>query len=52
MAGDTDRLGDPFQRVAQRSQMQVADDPAELLAGLDHASRARAQRHLPVAPSA
>ena len=30
--------------------MEVAVDPAELLAGFDHAGGAPAQRHLPVAP--
>jgi hypothetical protein len=31
--------------------VQVAVDAAELLAGLDHAGGAPAQRHLPVAPA-
>jgi len=51
MAGGADRLSDPFQRVAQRAQMQVAVDTTELLACLDHACCAPAQRHLPVAPA-
>ena len=42
MAGGGDGLGDAFQRVAQRAQMQVAVDPAELLAGLDPARGAPA----------
>ena len=42
MAGGGNGLGDAFQRVAQRAQMQVAGDPAELLASLDHARGAPA----------
>src|SRR4051794_36944228 len=42
MAVGGNRLGDAFQRVAQRAQMQVAVDPAELLASLDHARGAPA----------
>jgi hypothetical protein len=41
----------PFQRGAQRPQVQVAVDTAELLARLDHAGGAPAQRHLPIAPA-
>ena len=35
MAGGGNGLGDAFQRVAQRAQMQVAVDPTELLASLN-----------------
>src|SRR6476620_3216561 len=51
MSGGTDRLGDLFQCVAQRSQVHVAVHAAELLAGLDHPGGAPAQRHLSVAPA-
>jgi hypothetical protein len=42
MAVGGNGLGDAFQRVAQRAQMQVAVDPAELLASLDPARGAPA----------
>src|SRR4051794_22854942 len=51
MAGGTDRLGDAFERVAQRPQVHVPVDATELLAGLDHPGGAPAQRHLPIAPA-
>src|SRR6478752_669067 len=41
----------PFERGAQRPQVQVAVDTAELLARLHHPGRAPAQRHLPIAPA-
>src|SRR5512133_1589436 len=50
MTGGTDRFGDLLERVAQRPQVHVPVDAAELLAGLDHPGGAPAQRHLPVAP--
>ena len=50
MTGGTDRFGDLLERVAQRPQVQVPVDAAELLACLDHPGGAPAQRHLPVAP--
>jgi hypothetical protein len=34
VTGGTDRLGDAFQRVAQRPQVHVPVDATELLAGL------------------
>ena len=40
-----------FERDAQRGQVQVAIDAAELFAGLDHAGRALPQCHLPVPPA-
>lgn len=45
MTGGTDGFGDPVQRVAQGSQVQVAADAAGLLACLDNPDvlRARAQ---------
>src|SRR4051812_28117664 len=39
------------ERGAQLGQVQVTVDAAELLAGLDHARGAPAQRHLPVPPA-
>ena len=51
MAGGTDRFGDLLQRVAQGSQVHVAVDAAELLAGLDHPRGAPAQRHGAVLPA-
>src|SRR3954453_19396385 len=39
------------ERGAQLGQVQVAVDPAELLACFDHAGGAPAQRHLPVPPA-
>jgi hypothetical protein len=41
----------PFERGAQRPQVQVAVDTAELLTRLHHPCRAPAQRHLPIAPA-
>jgi hypothetical protein len=40
----------PVKRGAERSKVQMPVDPTELLAGLDHAGRAPAQRHRPVTP--
>ncbi len=48
----SDILGDlALQGGAQRGQVQVAVDAAELLAGLEHPGGAPAQRHLPVPPA-
>src|SRR3954454_12138513 len=50
--GGCDSSGDlGVERDAQLGQVQVAVDPAELLAGLDHPGGAPAQRHLPVPPA-
>src|SRR4051794_29522476 len=50
--GGADSSGDfGVERGAQLGQVQVTVDPTELLAGLDHAGGAPAQRHLPVAPA-
>src|SRR3954467_2156367 len=50
--GGADSSGDfGVERGAQLRQVQVAVDAAELLAGLEHAGGAPAQRHLPVAPA-
>jgi hypothetical protein len=52
LAWTSDSFGDlALERGAQRAQVQVAVDAAELLAGLDHPGGAPAQRHLPVAPA-
>ncbi|CCG02442.1 Putative helicase (fragment) [Blastococcus saxobsidens DD2] len=52
MHGGCDSSGDlGVERGAQLRQVQVAVDPAELLAGLDHAGGAPAQGHLPVPPA-
>jgi hypothetical protein len=40
-----------LERGAQCGQVQMTVEAAELLAGLDHAGGAPAQRHLPVAPA-
>ncbi len=50
---DADILGCdmPFERGAQRAQVQVTVDAAELGGGFDHAGGAPAQRHLSVSPA-
>jgi hypothetical protein len=40
----------PFELGSQCPEMEVAVDPAELFAGLDHSGGAPAQCHLPVLP--
>jgi hypothetical protein len=43
--------GMPFERGSYSGQVQVAADPAESLAGLDHSGGAPAQRHLSIPPT-
>jgi hypothetical protein len=51
MHGACDSFGDlALERGPQRCEVQVAVDAAELLAGLEHAGGAPAQRHLPGVP--
>src|SRR6266498_1975684 len=52
IAGGSDSFVDlVFERGAQRWQVEVAVDAAELLGCFEHARNAPAQRHLPVAPA-
>ena len=52
MTDGTDTLGGDvrLERGAQRGQVQVAVDPAELATGFDHPGGAPAQRHGAVLP--